>query len=190
MCHRSRSWPITSLGRSPPSGPWEGMPRGHAGRGALCDRPGFVGMTGVYIACVLMPEYMTSARVSLPTLVYAIFTALVSTVFLLSAGSKRADKSVTLRSLQSLSSGYFWMVFAFVGSRPDRRDRHRPEANPLRNIAPYCSALFVRSPDSLLSALVIRFADANSQSALYSCSALSQTYRSRDHFPSRTPFGP
>jgi hypothetical protein len=112
---------------------------------------GFVGMTGVYIACILIPDYMTSARVSLPTLAYVIFTALVSAVFLLSAGNKRAHKSVTLRSLQSMSSGYFWLAFAFVDL--DRMvGPQRPETNP------YGISLLL-----LVAALMIRFADAFAQ---------------------------
>jgi hypothetical protein len=112
---------------------------------------GFIGMTGVYIVCVLMPDYMTSARVSLPTLAYVVFTALVSVVFLLSAGSKRADKSVTLRSLRSLSSGYFWLAFAFVDL--DRMvGPQRPETEP------YGISLLL-----LVVALLIRFADALAQ---------------------------
>ena len=46
---------------------------------------GFVGMIGIYLACVMMPDYLATARVPLSTLTYAVFTVLVGAVFLLIA---------------------------------------------------------------------------------------------------------
>jgi len=112
---------------------------------------GFVGMMGIFLATILMPDYLMGGRLSLPTLAYAGLTAMVCAVFLLSAGSKRADKSVTLRSLQSLSSGYFWLAFAFTDM--DRMvGPHRPDSNP------YGISLLL-----LVIALLVRFADAFAQ---------------------------
>ena len=112
---------------------------------------GFVGMMGVFLATILMPDYLIGGRLSLPTLAYVGLTAMVCAVFLLSAGNKRADKSVTLRSLQSLSSGYFWLAFAFTDM--DRMvGPHRPDSNP------YGISLLL-----LAIAVLIRFADAFAQ---------------------------
>jgi hypothetical protein len=109
---------------------------------------GFVGMMGVYLATVVMPDYLASARVPLATLTYAVFTVMVAAVFLLSAGSKRTAKSVTLRSLQSLSSGYFW--FAFMFTDLDRMvGPHRPDGGI------YGWLLLL-----LVIAIMVRFADA------------------------------
>lgn len=109
---------------------------------------GFGGMMAVFITCTLTPDYMSGARIPLPTMAFAGLTALVCAVFLLSAGSKRADRSVTLRSLRSISSGYFWLMFAF--SNLDHMvGPHRPDNNP------YGLSLLL-----LVVALLICFADA------------------------------
>jgi hypothetical protein len=112
---------------------------------------GFAGMMAVFVACVLTPDYMTGTHVPLPTLVYALLTAGICAVFLLSAGSKRTDRSVTLRTFRGLSSGYFWLAFAFTDM--DRMvGPHRPESTP------YGISLLL-----LVIALLIRFADAFAQ---------------------------
>jgi hypothetical protein len=109
---------------------------------------GFAGVMGVYLVCTLVPETLAGGHVSLPTLAYAVLTSLVAAVFLISAGSKRAANSVTLRSLQSLSSGYFWFAFAVVDL--DRMvGPHRPDGH-----------VFGISILLLVGALLIRFADA------------------------------
>jgi len=112
---------------------------------------GFAGIMGVFLASIVMPDFLLSARVPLPTLVYVIFTAMVGAVFLMSAGNKRTDRSVTLRTLRGVSSAYFWLAFAFIDM--DRMiGPHRPDANP------YGISLLL-----LVVALLIRFADAFAQ---------------------------
>jgi hypothetical protein len=108
----------------------------------------FAGMMAVFITCILTPDTVSGARIPLPSLTYAVMTVLVGAVFLLSAGNKRADGSVTLRTFQSLSSGYFWLLFAF--SNLDHMvGPHRPDDNP------YGLSLLL-----LVLALIVRFADA------------------------------
>jgi hypothetical protein len=109
---------------------------------------GFAGMMGVFLFLVLAPDFATVARPPLPTLFYAIVTALVTAVFLMSAGSKRGAGSAAMRSLQSLSSGYFWLAFAFTDT--DRMvGPHRPDG-----------IFYGLSLTLLVVALLIRFADA------------------------------
>ncbi len=109
---------------------------------------GFAGVMGIYLACALIPETLGEGRLSLPTLAYSLLTAAVVIVFLLSAGSRRVDQSLTLRSLQRLSSGYFWFAFAVIDL-----DRvvgpHRPDGHV------YEISLLL-----LVIALLISFADA------------------------------
>ncbi len=108
----------------------------------------FVGMIAVFLVSTLAPSYEANGSVSLPTLAFAALTVLVAAAFAVSAGSKRTANSVTLRSLQSLSSGYFWMVFALMDL--DRmQGPHRPD--PI----PYGLSLLL-----LVLALLVRFADA------------------------------
>ena len=84
----------------------------------------------------------------LPTLTYAALTGFVAVAFLLSAGSKRTAKSPTLRTVQSLTSGYFWLAFAFTDM--DRMiGPHRPDGN-----------FYGLSLTLLAIALIVRFADA------------------------------
>lgn len=112
---------------------------------------GFIGMLCVYFACIMMPDYMVSGRIPFATTAYALLTAGIATVFLLSAGNKRTDRSVTLRAFRGLSSGYFWLAFAFIDM--DRMvGPHRPDSNP------YGISLLL-----LVFALLIRFADAFAQ---------------------------
>ncbi|HTT97932.1 MAG TPA: hypothetical protein VMF58_07770 [Rhizomicrobium sp.] len=112
---------------------------------------GFIGMLGVYFACIMMPDYMMTGRIPFATAAYAVMTAGIATVFLFSAGNRRTDRSVTLRTFRSVSSGYFWMAFAFIDM--DRMvGPHRPDANP------YGISLLL-----LVFALLIRFADAFAQ---------------------------
>ena len=109
---------------------------------------GFVGMIAVFLVSTLAPSYEANGSVSLPTLAFAALTVFVAAAFTVSAGSKRTAHSVTLRSLQSLSSGYFWMVFAVMDL--DRmQGPHRPD--PI----PYGLSLLL-----LVLALLVRFADA------------------------------
>jgi len=112
---------------------------------------GFIGMMGVFLASILTPDYLLTGRVPFPTLVYVAFTAMVGAVFLMSAGNKRTDQSVTLRAFRGLSSAYFWLAFAFIDM--DRMiGPHRPDANP------YGISLLL-----LVIALLVRFADAFAQ---------------------------
>jgi hypothetical protein len=112
---------------------------------------GFIGMMGIYLATILMPDFLLSGRIPLPSLVYVVFTAIVGAVFLVSAGNKRTDRSVTLRAFRGLSSAYFWLAFAFIDM--DRMiGPHRPDANP------YGISLLL-----LVIALLVRFADAFAQ---------------------------
>ena len=109
---------------------------------------GFAGMMGVFLFSLLAPDFATGGHQPLPTLVYAVVTALVVAVFLMSAGSKRAAGSAAMRSLQSLSSGYFWLAFAFTDL--DRMvGPHRPDG-----------IFYGLSLSLLVVALLIRFADA------------------------------
>jgi hypothetical protein len=108
----------------------------------------FAGMMAVFLLSILAPDFVAGARMPLPTLTYALFTALVVAAFLMSAGSKRTARSATMRSLQSVSSGYFWLVFAFTDL--DRMvGPHRPDGNF------YGLSLLL-----LVMALLVRFADA------------------------------
>jgi hypothetical protein len=108
---------------------------------------GFVGMVLVFLVSLLAPDY-AAARIPLPTLGFAALTVLVAVAFLIGAGSKQARNSATLRTLQSLSSGYFWMVFAVMDL--DRmQGPHRPD--PI----PYGLSLLL-----LVAVLLVRFADA------------------------------
>lgn len=112
---------------------------------------GFTGMIGVFLVSVLAPNYEANGGVSLPTLAFAAVTVLVAGAFVISAGDWRATHSATMRSLQSLSSGYFWMVFALMDL--DRmQGPHRPD--PI----PYSISLLL-----LVLALLVRFADALTQ---------------------------
>ena len=109
---------------------------------------GFVGMVAIFLVSILAPDYEARGAMALPTMSFAALTALVAVAFLASAGSKRAVNSATLRSLQSLTSGYFWMVFAVMDL--DRmQGPHRPD--PI----PYGLSLLL-----LVAALLVRFADA------------------------------
>ena len=112
---------------------------------------GFIGMIAVFLVSILAPNYEANGGVSLPTLAFAAFSVLVAAAFVASAGSTRTAHSATMRSLQSLSSGYFWMVFALMDL--DRmQGPHRPD--PI----PYGISLFL-----LVLALLVRFADAFTQ---------------------------
>lgn len=109
---------------------------------------GFVGMVAVFLVSILAPDYTTKNSMALPTMSFAALTALVAVAFLISAGSKRTANSATLRSLQSLTSGYFWLVFAVMDL--DRmQGPHRPD--PI----PYGLSLLL-----LVAVLLVRFADA------------------------------
>jgi hypothetical protein len=109
---------------------------------------GFVGTTAVFLFFALAPDWMVGARTSLPTLIYALITVAVVAVFLMSAGSRHGARSATLRSLQSLSSGYFWLAFAFTDIN-HMVGPHRPDGN-----------YYGLSLALLVLALLIRFADA------------------------------
>ena len=109
---------------------------------------GFVGMTGVYTLCLLTPDWLMQARLPLPTLTYAALTAFMAIAFLLSAGSKRTAAMPTLRTVQSLTSGYFWLTFAFT-DMDHMIGPHRPDGNF------YGPSLML-----LAIALIVRFADA------------------------------
>ena len=112
---------------------------------------GFVGMMTVFLVSILAPNYEANGGVSLPTLAFAAVTVLVTGAFAVSAGDRQASYSVTMRSLLSLSSGYFWMVFALMDL--DRmQGPHRPD--PI----PYGLSLLL-----LVIALLVRFADALTQ---------------------------
>lgn len=109
---------------------------------------GFAGMIAVFLVTVLAPDFTAGATVPLPTAAYAIFTALVTVVFVMSAGSKLSSRSAAMRTLQSVSSGFFWLVFAFTDL--DRMvGPHRPDS------IPYGLSLLL-----LAVALLVRFADA------------------------------
>lgn len=118
------------------------------GEARLALAYGFAGMIAVFTACILTPDYMSGARIPLPSLAFAGMTALVCAVFMVSAGSKRVDQSVTLRTLRGLSSGYFWLVF-IVSDIDHMVGPHRPDNNP------YGLSLLL-----LVLALIVRFADA------------------------------
>ena len=106
------------------------------------------GTMAIFLLSLLTPDLAAGNRVPLPTLAYAALTAVVVAVFLMSAGSKRASARATMRSLQSLSSGYFWLVFALTDL--DRMvGPHRPDGNF------YGLSLLL-----LVTALLVRFADA------------------------------
>jgi hypothetical protein len=112
---------------------------------------GFIGMIAVFLVSLLAPNYEANGGVSLPTLAFAALTVLVAAAFVMSGGDRYAANSATMRSLQSLSSGYFWMVFALMDL--DRMwGPHRPD--PI----PYSISLLL-----LILALLVRFADAFTQ---------------------------
>jgi hypothetical protein len=118
------------------------------GEGRFALAYGFAGVMAVFIFLVLEPDYVSGARTPLPSLAYAALTAAVAAAFLMSAGSKGAARSVTLRSLQSLSCGYFWLVFVFTDM--DRMaGPHRPDG-----------IFYGLSLTLLAVAFLIRFADA------------------------------
>lgn len=106
------------------------------------------GMMAVFLISVLTSDFVAGGSVPLPTLTYIVFTAFVTAAFLLSAGSKRASRSAAMRTLQSLSSGYFWLVFVFTDLQR-MTGPHRPDGNF------YGLSLLL-----LMAALLVRFADA------------------------------
>jgi hypothetical protein len=109
---------------------------------------GFAGMMAVFVFLALEPDYATGAHTSLASLTYGGLTAGVALAFVMSAGSKRAERSVAMRTVQSLSCGYFWLVFAFTDA--DRMiGPHRPDG-----------IIYGLSLLLLAIALPIRFADA------------------------------
>lgn len=109
---------------------------------------GFAGTMAVFLFFVLAPDYVAGTSTPLPTQAYVVFTAAVVAAFLMSAGSKRAARSVIFRSLQSLSSGYFWLVFVFTDLNR-MVGPHRPDGN-----------FYGLSLMLLVAALLVRFADA------------------------------
>jgi peptidoglycan/LPS O-acetylase OafA/YrhL len=108
----------------------------------------FMAVYAMFLGCVALPYFLTGVATPLPTMVFCAFSAGILGVMFL---SRRDDFGRFMgrgkRAMQSLSWGFFWVVFT-AGALERMVGPHRPDA--------YYGLIV----DLLVAALLVRFADA------------------------------
>ena len=109
----------------------------------------FAGMYAVFLGCAVAPDYFAGAHVPLPTLAFAVFSAVILGVVLAGERAVHADASwqPALRTMEIIGIAYFWAAYA-VNDLDHLSGPHRPDGY-------YGVSLTI-----LVLALLVRFADS------------------------------
>ncbi len=110
----------------------------------------FAGMYAVFLGCIVLPGFFAENVVSLPTLAFAAFSALILAVMVFGTSTKRALGPLAGRATLGLSNAYFWCAFA-ASDMNHMVGPHRPDV---------FDVFYKISLSLLVLALLIRFADA------------------------------
>lgn len=110
----------------------------------------FAGMYGVFLVWIVAPYYFAHEHMPLPSLTFVLFSAAILAVFVTSARDIRFSRSASGRTVQSLSTGYFWVVFA-INDLDHTIGPHRPDGGFHGfSLALLVLALLARFADTLI----------------------------------------
>ena len=120
-----------------------------AGRWARMSILAFAAVYAVFLLCIALPFFLTSARMPLATAGFCFFNGFILCVLAITASEHFSHVlgSRTVHTLNRVAMSYFWLVFAFADVA-HLYGPHRPDG------------FFGISLLLLVSAVLIRFADA------------------------------
>ncbi len=122
----------------------------------------FAGMYAVFLSCIVLPGFFTENVVSLPTLVFAAFSALILAVMVFGTSTKRALGWLAGRAILGLSNAYFWCAFA-ASDLEHLVGPHRATVFDMFYEVSLCLlvlALFIRFADTFVQRRRVRMAEA------------------------------
>ncbi len=122
----------------------------------------FAGIYAVFLSCIVLPGFFTENVVSLPTLAFAAFSALILAVMMFGTSAKRILGSHAGRAILGLSNAYFWCAFA-ASDLGHMVGPHRATAFDVFyevSLSLLVLALFVRFADTFLERRKVRMAEA------------------------------
>ena len=122
----------------------------------------FAGMYAVFLGCIVLPGFFTDNVVSLPTLAFAAFSALILAVMVFGTSTKRALGWLAGRAILGLSNAYFWCAFA-ASDLEHLVGPHRASMFDTFYEVSLCLlvlALFIRFADTFVQRRRVRMAEA------------------------------